>query len=234
MTITIRTTLVLAATFGLLSAGAASAQQGRGTQGYLTDQRNLIVKDPFNLCWRTGYWTPAIANCDCDVDLLPRDVCFPPAPKPAAAPPPPAKPAPAPAAKPPAPKTLAVSSTGLFDFDKAVLTPKAREQLDKEVVARLGEYSSVRLIHIEGHTDRIGTQEYNQKLSERRADAVKAYLVSKGVDGAKIETIGMGKTLQIKSCPDPSPKGEIRNFKQLIECLAPNRRAVVTVSGTGR
>jgi OOP family OmpA-OmpF porin len=230
---TIRTTLILAAAVGLAAANAAVAQQGRTTQGYLTDQRNGIVKDPYNLCWRTGYWTPALAHCECDVDLIPRDICFPPGPKPAAAPP---KPAPAPAAKPPAPKpkTLAVSSTGLFDFDKAVLTPTARAQLDKEVVARLGEYSTIRLIHIEGHTDRIGTQEYNQKLSERRADAVKAYLVSKGVDSAKIETIGMGKTLQIKSCPDPSPKGEIRNFKQLIECLAPNRRAVVTVSGTGR
>ena len=233
-TTTIRTTLVLAAALGLMSSTMAFAQQGRSTQGYLTDQRNGIVKDPFNLCWRTGYWTPALANCDCDVDLLPRDVCFPPAPKPAAAPPPPPPPPPPVAAKPPAPKTLAVSSTGLFDFDKAVLTDNARAQLDKEVVARLGEFSSLRLIHVEGHTDRIGTQEYNQKLSERRADAVKAYLVSKGVDTTKIETIGMGKTLQVKSCPDPSPKGEIRNFKQLVECLAPNRRAVVTVSGTGR
>jgi OmpA-OmpF porin, OOP family len=232
-TTTIRTTLVLAAALGLMSSTMAFAQQGRSTQGYLTDQRNGIVKDPFNLCWRTGYWTPALSNCDCDVDLLPRDVCFPPAPKPAAAPPPPPPPPPV-AAKPPAPKTLAVSSTGLFDFDKAVLTDNARAQLDKEVVARLGEFSSLRLIHVEGHTDRIGTQEYNQKLSERRADAVKAYLVSKGVDTTKIETIGMGKTLQVKSCPDPSPKGEIRNFKQLVECLAPNRRAVVTVSGTGR
>ena len=230
---TIRTTLILAAAVGLVAANAAVAQQGRTTQGYLTDQRNGIVKDPYNLCWRTGYWTPALAHCECDVDLIPRDICFPPGPKPAAAPPP-AKPAPAPVAKPPAPKTLAVSSTGLFAFDKAVLTPEARAQLDKEVIARLGEYSSIRLIHVEGHTDRIGTQEYNQKLSERRADAVKAYLVSKGVDSAKIETIGMGKTLQIKSCPDPSPKGEIKTFKQLIECLAPNRRAVVTVSGTGR
>jgi OOP family OmpA-OmpF porin len=231
-TTAIRATFVLAAALGLLSATTAFAQQGRSTTGYLTDQRNGIVKDPFNLCWRTGYWTPALSNCDCDVDLLPRDVCFPPAPKPAAAPPPP--PPPPPVAAKPAPKTLAVSSTGLFDFDKSVLTPAAKTALDKEVVARLSEFSSIKLIHVEGHTDRIGTQEYNQKLSERRADAVKAYLVSKGVDGTKIETIGMGKTLQIKSCPDPSPKGEIKNFKQLVECLAPNRRAVVTVSGTGR
>ncbi len=234
MTITIRTTLVLAAAIGVAAATTASAQQGRSTQGYLTDQRSGVVKDPFNLCWRTGYWTPALANCECDVDLIPRDVCFPPAPKPAAAPPSPAKPAPAPVAKPPAPKTLAVQSTELFEFDKAVLTPAAKAQLDQEVVARLKEYSAIKLIFIEGHTDRIGSQQHNQKLSERRADAVKAYLVSRGVDGSKIDTIGMGKTVQVKSCPDPSPKGEIRNFKQLVDCLAPNRRAAVQVTGTGR
>jgi OOP family OmpA-OmpF porin len=236
MTTMIRTTLVLIAALGCAAAQPAAAQQGRSTQGYLTDQRSGIVKDPFNLCWRTGYWTPALAHCECDADLIPRDVCFPPAPKPAAAPAPAPKPAaaPPPVAKPPAPKTLAVQSTELFEFDKAVLTPAARTQLDQQVVARLGEFSAVRLIFIEGHTDRIGSQEYNQKLSERRADAVKAYLVSRGVDGAKIETIGMGKTVQAKSCPDPSPKGEIKTFKQLIECLAPNRRAIVQVSGTGR
>jgi len=233
MTTAIRTALVLFAALGLAVAHSASAEQGRSTQGYLTDQRSGIVKDPFNLCWRTGYWTPALAHCECDVDLIPRDVCFPPAPKPAAAPAP-AKPAPAPVAKPPAPKSLAVQSTELFEFDKAVLTPAAKAQLDQQVVARLGEYSAVRLIFIEGHTDRIGSQEYNQKLSERRADAVKAYLVSRGVDGSKIETIGMGKTVQTKSCPDPSPKGEIKTFKQLVECLAPNRRALIQVSGTGR
>ena len=124
-TTTIRTTLVLAAALGLMSSTMAFAQQGRSTQGYLTDQRNGIVKDPFNLCWRTGYWTPALANCDCDVDLLPRDVLLPAGPQArrgtaASAPAAPV------AAKPPAPKTLAVSSTGLFDFDKAVLTDNAR------------------------------------------------------------------------------------------------------------
>src|SRR4029450_10759137 len=80
---------------GLTSTTAALAQQGKSTQGYLTDQRDLIVKDPFNLCWRTGYWTPALAHCECDADLIPRDICFPPPPKPAAPPPPP-PPAPAP------------------------------------------------------------------------------------------------------------------------------------------
>ena len=226
-------------TYTALALGAALAVgsvvtvpvSAQSTSGYLTDQRNAVVKDPYNLCWRTGYWTPALAIADCDPDLVPRA-----APKPAP-PPPAAVPAPvipAPVAKPPAPKTLLVQSTNLFAFDKAILTDDAKVQLDKEVVARLGEFSSIKLILVSGFADRIGSQQYNQKLSERRADAVKAYLVAKGVDGAKIETIGFGKTLQIKSCPDPSPKGEIRTFKQLIECLAPNRRVTVEVQGTGR
>ena len=229
---TTRSTLILAAALalGLVAANAAFAQQGRSTQGYLIDQRNGIVKDPFNLCWRTGYWTPALAHCECDADLIPRDVCFPPAPKPAAAPPPPPPPPPVAA---PAPKTLAVSSTGLFAFDKYVLTPEAKAALDKEVIARLSEFSSIKLIHVEGHTDRIGTQEYNQKLSERRADAVKAYLVSKGVDTSKIETIGMGKTCRSSRVPIPARKAD-QELQAADQCLAPNRRAVVTVSGTGR
>ena len=78
--------LVSALALGLTAANSALAQQGESTSGYLTDQRNGIVKDPYNLCWRTGYWTPALAHCECDVDLIPRDICFPPPPKPAAAP----------------------------------------------------------------------------------------------------------------------------------------------------
>lgn len=202
---------------------------------YVIDQRNAIVKDPFGLCWRTGYWTPAQAVCECDKDLLPREKCEPPAPKPTAAPA--APPAPAPAAKPTAPaapKALVVRSTEFFDFDKAILTDKAKATLDKEIIARLPEFRSIKVIAIEGHTDRIGTHEYNQKLSERRAEAVKAYLVSKGADASKIEAIGMGKTVPQKSCPDPSKTGPIKSFKELIECLAPNRRAVVEVQGVAK
>jgi len=86
----------------------------------------------------------------------------------------------------------------------------------------------VELILVSGYTDRLGSQQYNQKLSERRADAVKAYLVKKGVDASKIDTMGMGKTLQIKSCPDGKDR------KALIECLAPNRRAVVEIKGLAK
>jgi OmpA-OmpF porin, OOP family len=159
-----------------------------------------------------------------------------PAAKPAAAPAPapapapraaePVKPAPAPVAKKPA--VLTVRSTELFEFNKATLTPEARALLDKEVVARAKEFGDVSLVHIDGHADRLGSPQYNQKLSERRADAVRAYLVSKGFDSSKVETLGSGKTLPVKSCPDQKDR------KALIECLAPNRRVVVEVKGSPR
>jgi len=154
--------------------------------------------------------------------------------KPAAAPQPQAVPAPpAPVAKPQpeAPKKPAIvnlASTELFEFNKAVLTKEARARIDTEVVAKLGKLRDVRYIIINGHADRLGSTQYNQKLSEKRADAVRAYLVSKGVAADKVETLGFGKTLPVKACPDQKER------KGLIECLSPNRRVVVEVQGTPR
>ena len=215
--------LFLAALVAVAGAttGVAHAQS---KQGYWTEPAggDAVWKSGTGLCWRAGYWTPAMAIAECDPDLVPR-----PAPKPAAAP----APAPKPAAKPAAPKKPAVLrlvSTELFEFNKSVLTPTARQKLDTEVVAKLRQFASIRYINVNGHTDRIGSAQYNQKLSEKRAEAVKAYLVSKGVDGGKIETYGFGKTLQIKSCPDQKDR------KALIACLEPNRRVEVEAEGMPR
>lgn len=145
----------------------------------------------------------------------------------AAKPQPPAAEAPKPEAPQP-PAAVAGSSTELFEFDRAVLRPSERQRLDSEVVARLATFANIDYINVNGHADRIGTVRYNQKLSERRAAAAKAYLVSRGIDGAKIETRGYGESMQVKSCPDN------RNRKALIECLAPNRRVVVDIKGTPR
>jgi OOP family OmpA-OmpF porin len=150
------------------------------------------------------------------------------------APPPPPKPvaqAPKPEPKPEPPKKPAVTnlaSTELFEFNKAVLTKEARAKLDSEVIAKLGDLREVRYIIVNGHADRLGSPQYNQKLSEQRAEAVRAYLVSKGVDASKVETLGFGKTLPVKACPDQKER------KGLIECLSPNRRVVVEVQGTPR
>jgi OOP family OmpA-OmpF porin len=172
-----------------------------------------------------------------------------PAPPPTAAPapmtpPPPPVAAPAPAPQAPAPKpepmakpapkkpaVVTLSSTELFEFDRAVLTAQARKQLDAEVVAKARDLASVAHVQVDGHADRIGTHPYNQRLSERRAEAVRAYLVARGFSASSIETIGFGKTMPVKSCPgELSPKTR----KSLIECLAPNRRVVVSVRGTPR
>jgi OOP family OmpA-OmpF porin len=155
-----------------------------------------------------------------------------PAPQPQAtpAPPPPPPQVAKPEPKPEPPKKPAVinlSSTGLFEFNKATLTPEARAKLDSEVIDKLRDLREIRYIIVNGHADRIGSPQYNQKLSERRAEAVRAYLVSKGADASKVETLGFGKTLPVKSCPQ-QPR------KQLIECLAPNRRVVVEIQGTPR
>jgi OOP family OmpA-OmpF porin len=165
-----------------------------------------------------------------------------PAPAPAAKPAPVAQPQPVPAPPPPAPmakpetkpeppKKPAITnlaSTELFEFNKAVLTQEARSKLDNEVIAKLRDLKDVRYIIVNGHADRLGSPQYNQRLSEKRADAVRAYLVSKGVDASKVETLGFGKTLPVKACPDQKDR------KGLIECLGPNRRVVVEVQGTPR
>ncbi|MBI4292220.1 MAG: OmpA family protein [Betaproteobacteria bacterium] len=192
--------------------------------------------DAFGLCWRTGYWSPAMATAQCDPDLAPKPAPVP-AVRPAAPPPRPVAPAPVPrpapaAAKPAAPKrcdgSVVLVSDQLFAFNKATLNNAAKARLDKDVVGRIATCATLESVVIEGHTDRLGSQQFNQKLSEKRADAVKAYLVSKGVPKDKIETIGMGKTVPAKFCPDS------KNRKELIACLAPNRRVAVSIKGPGK
>ncbi len=184
-----------------------------------------------NLCYRTGYWTPSMAIEKCDPDLVPKKPA-PPPPKPMAATPPPPKPAPRPAPPPPPAKKvqkITLASKALFDFDKSALKPEGKAAIDKEIIAKLGQVSKLELVLVTGHTDRIGSQQYNQKLSERRADSVRDYLVSKGVAKDKIETLGMGKTQ-----PVPGVSCAQKNMKELIACLAPNRRVEVEVKGEGK
>ena len=150
-----------------------------------------------------------------------------PAPAPVAAPRAAAPVTPAPAA-PQKPAVINLSSTGLFEFNKATLTSEARAKLDAEVITRLKDFGDIRYVNVNGHADRLGTPQYNQRLSEKRAEAVRAYLVSKGADAGKVEVFGFGKTLPVKSCPDSNQRAA------LIECLSPNRRVVVEIQGTPR
>lgn len=178
-----------------------------------------------NLCWRQGYWTPQMAIAQCEPELVAKAA---PPPPPAAAPAPPA-PAPAPT-PPPAPQVqrMTLASKALFDFDKAVLKPEGKAAIDSQIISKLANVQRLELVLVTGHTDRIGTQRYNQRLSERRADAVRDYLVSRGVPRDKIETLGMGKTQ-----PVPGVVCNQKALKALIACLAPNRRVEIEVKGEG-
>ena len=219
--------MLFAAALAAFACGVSGLATAQSRQGYWTNTAsdNTVWKNSAGQCWRAGYWTPAMAIVECDPDLVPK-----PAPKPVAAPaaaPAPA-PAPAPAAAPAKPKVLRVTSTELFDFNKSTLNERARATLDAEVIAKLGGFATIQFINVNGHTDRLGSPQYNQKLSEKRAEAVKAYLVSKGVDASKIETYGFGKTMPVKSCPDQKDR------KVLKACLEPNRRVEVEVQGTAK
>jgi OmpA-OmpF porin, OOP family len=107
--------------------------------------------------------------------------------------PPPPPPAPPPPPPPPPAKGTKIATVGeaYFDFDKANLKPNAEEVL-REALRLMRENPSLRVVVV-GHTDSIGTEAYNMKLSERRAEAVKNYLVRQGIDASRIDTRGEGK-----------------------------------------
>jgi OOP family OmpA-OmpF porin len=201
-----------------LALAALSTQVG--AQGYLTDGQRGVIKDAYNLCWRTGYWTPAQAVADCDPDLVPRAAPPAPPPPPAAAPAPPPPPPPAPVAKPaPPPKPVTEKVTFaadvFFDFDKSVLKPEGKERLD-DLVAKMKGVTLEVIIAI-GHTDAVGGNEYNQRLSVRRAEAVKAYLVSKAIEPNRIYTEGKGKTQPIAD--NRTDAGRAKNRRTEIEVV---------------
>ncbi|MEW6294060.1 MAG: outer membrane protein OmpA [Pseudomonadota bacterium] len=206
----------------LVATGAAQALTPgvdmNGTVGYVIDQRGDVAKSGFGLCWRTGYWTPAMAIAECDPDLVPK----------AAAPAAPAAAPAAPVAAPkPAAKKVTLAADALFDFDKAVLRPEGKAKLDKLV----GDMKAIKLevIIAVGHADRLGKDAYNQKLSERRAAAVKDYLVSKGVEANRVYAEGKGEKQPVTG--GKCGKSEKRT-KQLIDCLQPDRRVDIEVIGT--
>lgn len=203
---------------------ASDIQANASKSAYLQDGRGTISRSPFGLCWRAGYWTPADAVAGCDGELAPPVAK---AIAPAIATPAPAAPAPVAAAPKRCDFAATLSSDQTFAFNKAVLNNAAKKRIDDEVLSKLSSCAKVDIVLVSGHTDRLGSQQYNQKLSEKRADAVAAYLKSKGVT-AEMDTLGAGKTQSIKACDDKLPRA------QLIECLAPNRRVVIEVRGLSK
>ncbi|SET32590.1 OmpA-OmpF porin, OOP family [Nitrosomonas marina] len=183
--------------------------------GYAVEDENGVVwrssTDLGNHCWRTGYWDESLAVVEgCDGYEKVAEA----APEP--------EPAPAPVAPP---EKLTFSADALFDFDSAVLKPNGKVALDEFVRGLEGINYDV--IVAVGHADRIGNPDYNQKLSVRRAESVKSYLVSKGIPDNRVFTDGKGETQPVTGTTCDGKAGAA-----LKECLRPDRRVEVEVAGT--
>lgn len=195
-----------------------SVAHAESSGGYLTDSRGAVVKSGTGLCWRTGSWPPAQATQECDPDLVkvekpvepskvmekPKQVME--VPK---------------MVVPPRPMTINLKE--YFNFDKSDLTKESEEKLN--MLASKIKSLNLEVVTVTGFADRFGSEDYNQKLSEKRAAVVKEALISKGIDANKIYTEGKGEFNPEVECPG-------KKSAKVIECLAPNRRVDVEVIGS--
>ena len=195
-----------------------SVAHAESSGGYLTDSRGAVVKSGTGLCWRTGSWTPAQATQECDPDLVkvekpvepskvmekPKQVME--VPK---------------MVVPPRPMTINLKE--YFNFDKSDLTKESEEKLN--MLASKIKSLNLEVVTVTGFADRFGSEDYNQKLSEKRAAVVKESLVAKGVAADRIYTEGKGESKPEVDCPG-------KKSAKVIECLAPSRRVDVEVIGS--
>jgi len=186
--------------------------QDSPNQGYLVQSDGGTVSSGSNLCWHDSDWTPARAIQECDPNKKPvAAVATPVAAAPVAA---------------TLPQKISFSGDAMFSFDKAVLKPEGKTMLDG--LAHQLDGTTYDTILATGHTDRLGGNAYNQKLSERRAQVVKDYLVSKDVPANRISAEGKGETQPVTKA------GECLGTKsaKIIACLQSDRRVDVEVKAT--
>lgn len=202
------------------SAALATAAGAQTVDNWRTADAKLVWKTADQtLCWRDANWTPATAAEGCDGAIVAKAAAPAPAPAPAPAAAPAPAPAPAPvvAPQPPAATKVTYAADAFFDFDKSVLKPEGRAKLD-DLVGKIKGINLEVIIAV-GHTDSIGTDAYNQRLSVRRSEAVKAYLVSKGIERNRVYTEGKGEKQPVAD-------------NKTAEGRAKNRRVEIEVVGT--
>lgn len=194
------------------SAALVTAAGAQTIDNWKNGNGELVWKNGTNeLCWRDANWTPATAAPGCDGALAPVV-----APAPVVVAPPVAAPAVVPVA-PPAATKVTYAADAFFDFDKSVIKPAGKEKLD-DLIGKIKDINLEVIIAV-GHTDSVGSDSYNQKLSVRRSEAVKAYLVSKGIEKNRVYTEGKGEKQPVAD-------------NKTAEGRAKNRRVEIEVVGT--
>ena len=178
---------------------AATATSAQNVDNWVNSTGTNWRNGDGTLCWRDAGWTPATASKGCDGALVAK----------------PAAPAPAPAPAGVTQSKITLQADTLYDFDKATLKPEGKATLDK-IARDLGKIKLEVIIAV-GNTDSVGTDAYNMALGQRRAQSVKAYLVSKGVDGSRIYTESKGKSNPVAS--NATAEGRAKNRRTDIEVV---------------
>lgn len=168
---------------------------------YLQSSNGVIARNSTGLCWHTGYWTPAASVPGCDGALAPVVAA--------------ASPAPAAPVAAPTSEKVTFAADAFFDFDKATLKADGKAKLD-DLTSKLNSLNLEVIIAV-GHTDSVGSDKYNQKLSIRRAEAVKSYLVSKGIDAKRVYTEGKGEKQPVAT--NKTAAGRAQNRRVEIEVV---------------
>ena len=193
----------------LVLAFAACSANAANNEGYLQDQSGNVVKSGTGLCWKTGYWTPAMANQECDPSITVKEdekavvqeqrvVAY----------------------------KKELNADVLFDFDKFAIKAAGKAELD-QIAKQINTLRKVDFVLVIGHADRIGKEGYNLALSKKRANEVRKYLISKGVDASVIRSSGVGESQPLTKPGECSGKGA-----KLRACLAKDRRVEIQVNGT--
>lgn len=193
------------------SAKSVPASQQAMNDSWINGTGEYVWMDGTNeLCWRNTFWTPSTVNKKCDGELIKQTPQLPVSP--------PSVPAPI------TNQTITYQADTLFDFDKAVLKLAGKEKL-AELTTKI-QSLNLKVVIARGYTDRIGSDIYNDHLSQRRAQAVKMYLINAGIDADHIYMEGNGKRNPVTTNCNQ------KNRRQLITCLALDRRVEVEVVGT--